>query len=74
MILNLLEWFVVETIFLFNEMALFLLLGFFLAGVIHAFLPGHRIQATPGGGLCVSDGGACHQHSQSGCFMENDWT
>jgi len=46
--LNLLERFVIETIFLFNEMAIYLLLGFFLAGLIHAFLPSHRIEAAIG--------------------------
>ena len=31
--------FLKETLFLFNEMAIYLLFGFGLAGVIHAFLP-----------------------------------
>ncbi len=48
MVLNLLKRFIIETIFLFNEMAIYLLLGFFLGGLIHAFLPRHRIQAAIG--------------------------
>jgi len=48
LLLNLLQRFVIETIFLFNEMAIYLLLGFFLAGLIHAFLPSHRIEAAIG--------------------------
>jgi len=37
-----------ETVFLFNEMALYLLLGFFLGGIIHAFLPENRIKSAIG--------------------------
>ena len=37
-----------ETVFLFNEMAIYLLLGFGIAGLIHAFLPRKRIEAAIG--------------------------
>lgn len=37
-----------ETVFLFNEMAIYLLLGLFLGGLIHAFLPENRIKSAIG--------------------------
>ncbi len=46
--INLLERFFRETVFLFNEMAIYLLIGFGLAGLIHAFLPRERIERAIG--------------------------
>lgn len=45
---QLIERFLGETVFLFNEMAVYLLVGFGLAGLIHAFLPKDRIERAIG--------------------------